>query len=73
MRSTTTFVFLAIDVPLYLLRRIAAVVDIVFFHQTLDQTHLIITVEYLKILRQFRFPPVLFQQAVCQTMKGTYP
>ena len=73
MRRTTAFVFLAIDKPLNLLGRVATVIDVVFFHQTFDQAHLIIAIENLKVLRQLCFTPVLLQQAVSESVKGSHP
>ncbi len=73
MSGTTTFVFLAVDVPLDLFGWITTVVDIVLFHQALDQTYLIIAIQNLEVLRQLRFTPMLLQQPVSKPVEGTDP
>ena len=73
VRRPAALVFLGIDKPLDLLGRVAGIINIVVFHQTLDHTQLVVAVQNLEILRQSGFLPVLLEQAMCEAMKRADP
>ncbi len=73
MLRPQALVLLRIDEPLDLLRDPAAVVDLEVFQQALDQAQLVVGVDDLEILRQFRFLPVPPQQAVGEAVERAYP
>ena len=73
MGCTPPFILLFVNKPLHLSRWIAAIIDIVRFHQPLDQPQLVIAVQDLEVLGQTGFTPMLLQQAMSQAMKRTHP
>ena len=73
LMSTPTLIFLTVDKPGRLPRRPFFFIDVLGFHDAFDQTHLIVTVDNLKVLWQFGFSPMHAQQPVRQSMEGTHP
>ena len=73
MLRTQPFVLLGVDEPLNFLRHPAAVVDFEILEQALDQAQLIVGIDDLEVLRQFRFLPMASQQPMRQAVKRTDP
>ena len=73
LMSAFTLIFLTVDKPGRLPRGPFFFINVLRLHDALDQTHLIIIVDNLKVLRQFGFGPVHAQKPVRQSMKGTHP
>ncbi len=73
MGAAQAFILGAIDVPHGLLRRPASVIKLHLAAHPLDQTQLIVTIQYLKILRESCIAPVRLEQTMRQPVKGADP
>ena len=73
MLRPTTFVLLRVDPPHQLARRETAFVEFEIGADALDQPQLVVGIEHLEALRQFRFLPVQAQQAVRDAVEGADP
>jgi len=66
-------VFTVINKPLQFTRRMLLFINADFFHNTLEQAQLIITVNNLKIFHQSGIFPVCTQQTMRQPMESAHP
>ena len=73
MRAAQPLIFLCVDIPHGLFGGPARLIQAQVPAHSLNQAELIVTIQYLKILRQAGVLPVCLQQPMSEAMKGTNP